>query len=97
MKLRMYWLLVLVLAVGMILSACGGEESTEEAVEEPMAETVAEPTEEPEPEPEPTEPPAEEALSKSKSRQKNQRWPKRSFPPAKKIWTPPTAPCWLRW
>jgi len=60
MKSRWYWLLVLVLAMGMLLSACGGEEATEEAVEEPVAETVVEPTEEPEPEP--TEPPTEEAV-----------------------------------
>jgi rhodanese-related sulfurtransferase len=62
MKSRLYWLLVLVLAMGMLLSACGGEEATEGAVEEPVAETVVEPTEEPEPEPAAEEAVAEEAV-----------------------------------
>ena len=60
MKKNLYWLLSLIIALSMILSACGPQateavevvvEPTEAEVVEPTAEPVAEPTAEPTPEP----------------------------------------------
>ncbi len=65
MRSKLYWLLVLVLAMGMLLSACGGDEAAEEVEDEPVARTVFEPTEEPELEPEPTEPAEEDAAKET--------------------------------
>lgn len=60
MKVKFYWIIIIALALGMILSACGGNE--EPAVTAPeIADEVAEPTDEPAPTEQVIEPTSEPA------------------------------------